>query len=331
MAGKKRRSLDADSENSDPLYRARHSLAHLMAHAVLDLRPGSKRGFGPPIDTGFYYDFVLTEPLTTDDFPKIEARMRELIEEDFPFELETLPMPDAYARLSEMGEPYKLEYAKELAAKQGLSTLSFYRSGRFLDMCEGPHVARSSDLRGRAFKLHGLAGAYWRGDEKNQMMTRVYAWGFLGDEDLERHVERYEAAQQFDHKKLGPQLELYTIDPMVGRGLPLWLPNGTVLREELEKLARAKEFEAGFVRVKSPEITRGELYERSRSAARCRYGVVSGSGSRCRWCCTRARAWRRLTCRSDPSRCRPVAWAMLASSRRSVSSTVGSSWPSRSR
>jgi threonyl-tRNA synthetase len=259
----KKRTLDADSENQDPLYRSRHSLAHVMAHAVLDLRPGSKRGFGPPIDTGFYYDFILSSPLAPEDFPKIEERMREIIKQDHTFKREDLPVEAAYQRLAEMGEPYKLEYAKELVSKYNLQTLSFYTSGSFVDMCEGPHVNHTGELKPDVFRLQSLAGAYWRGDERNPMMLRIYAWAFLTPEELKKHIERYEAAQQFDHKKIGPQLDLYTLDPAVGRGLPLWMPNGTVLRDELENLAKEEEFRGGYVRVSTPHITRGELYEQS--------------------------------------------------------------------
>ncbi len=259
----RKRTLDADSDNHDTLYRARHSLAHVMAHAVLDLRPGGKRGFGPPTDTGFYYDFVLPEALSADDFKKIEERMHELIAAGLPFAREELPLDSAYARLAEMEEPYKLEYAKELADKNRLSCISFYRSGQFVDMCEGPHVDNTSELRHYAFKLQSVAGAYWRGDERNIMMTRLYAWAFATPAELERQIERYKAAQQYDHKKLGPALDLYVLDQTVGRGLPLWMPNGTVLRDELEKLAKEEEFAAGFQRVSTPHVTRAELYEQS--------------------------------------------------------------------
>lgn len=234
-----------------------------MAQAVLELRPGSTRGFGPPIDTGFYYDFVLTQPLTAEDFPEIEKRMHRIIQARQPFAHEELPVPEAVSKLEQMGEPYKAEYARELAQKHGLTSLGFYSNGGFVDMCDGPHVQQTGDLRKSGFRLRSVAGAYWRGDERNQMMTRIYAWAFADKETLDREVRRHEEGLKRDHKKLGPQLDLYTIDPEVGLGLPLWMPHGAVLREELEKLAKEREFLAGYQRVSTPHITKARLYELS--------------------------------------------------------------------
>lgn len=234
-----------------------------MAQAVLELRPGSTRGFGPPIDTGFYYDFVLTEPLTADDFKDIEKRMRRIINQGHVFAREDLPVSQALAKLQEMNEPYKVEYAEELAQKLGLESISFYTSGPFVDMCEGPHVETTKSIPGDCFKLRSVAGAYWRGDEKRQMMTRIYAWAFEDRERLDREVRRWEEGLKRDHKKLGPALDLYVIDQEVGKGLPLWMPNGTAVREELEKLAKEEEFRAGYQRVATPHITREALYKMS--------------------------------------------------------------------
>ena len=256
-------TLGVDKDNEDPLYRQRHSLAHVMAQAVLDYRPGSLRGFGPPVDNGFYYDFILSAPISPEDFPEIEKRMRKIIAENQEFRREDLPVPQALARLEAMKEPYKVEYAKELARKQGLETLRFFTNGPFVDLCEGPHVASTRALPPDSFKLRSVAGAYWRGDERNSMMTRLYAWGFENKKVLDEQVARYEALQASDHKKLGPFLDLFVIDPEVGKGLPLWLPNGTAIRDELEKLAREEEFRAGYHRVATPHITRERLYELS--------------------------------------------------------------------
>ncbi|MEZ4270918.1 MAG: threonine--tRNA ligase [Myxococcota bacterium] len=252
-----------DRHNQDPLYKIRHSLAHVMAQAVLELRPGSTRGFGPPIDNGFYYDFVLSAPITAEDFPEIEKRMKHIIKQRQKFVYEELPIAEALARLEEMGEPYKVQYARELADKHGLTSLSFYTNGPFVDMCEGPHVESSGDLPKGAFRLRSAAGAYWRGDERNQMMTRLYAWAFASKEELEQHVRRHEEGLKRDHKKLGPQLDLYTIDNDVGKGLPLWLPHGTAIRDELEKLAKETEFRAGYQRVATPHVTKENLYHQS--------------------------------------------------------------------
>ncbi|MEJ2133074.1 MAG: threonine--tRNA ligase, partial [Gammaproteobacteria bacterium] len=247
----------------DALYRVRHSLAHVLAQAVLEVRPGSTLGFGPPIADGFYYDFILSEPLSEEDFPEIERRMRRILKKRQKFEREDLPREAAMARLDEMGEPYKREYAEELFAKQGIEKLSFYRNGPFLDMCEGPHVDNTRDIPGDAFKLRSIAGAYWRGDSDNVMMTRIYAWAFEDKQALDGYIERWEEAQARDHKKLGRELEIFRIDSLVGRGLPLWLPNGTVIREELEKFAKEMEFQAGYQRVATPHLARVELFEKS--------------------------------------------------------------------
>ena len=247
----------------DQLYRIRHSLSHVLAQAVLEMRPGSTLGFGPPIKDGFYYDFILSEPLTEDDFPELERRMKKILKKGQRFYREDLPAADAFARIDEMGEPYKAEYARELVQKNNLKELSFYRNGPFLDMCEGPHVDTTKEIARDAFKLRNVAGAYWRGDSDNVMMTRIYAFAFETREALEAHVVAYELALERDHKKLGRELGIFRIDNEIGRGLPLWLPNGTVLREELEALAKEMEFKAGYQRVATPHLAKVDLYWRS--------------------------------------------------------------------
>lgn len=252
-----------DRNEDEDLYRIRHSLAHVLAQAVLELRPGSTLGFGPPIADGFYYDFILSAPITEDDFPEIEKRMKRIIKSAQKFEREELPREEALARLDEMGEPYKREYALELFEKKGLEHLSFYRSGPFLDMCDGPHVNTTRELPAGAFKLRSIAGAYWRGDSDNPMMTRIYAWAFKTKEDLEAKIKAHKEALARDHKKLGRELDLFHIDDEIGKGLPLWLPNGTVIREELEKLMKELEFQAGYERVATPPLAKTDLYYRT--------------------------------------------------------------------
>ena len=246
--------------SKDQLYRIRHSLAHVMAQAVLEMREGSTLGFGPPIDDGFYYDFILPEPITEADFPELERRMKRILKKGQRFYQEDVPVAEAYERLSTMQEPYKQEYAAELVSKGDLETLSFYRNGPFLDMCEGPHVDTTRDIPRDAFKVRNVAGAYWRGDAKNVMMTRIYAWAFASREELDAAVSAYQLAQERDHKKLGRELDLFVLDDDVGRGLPLWLPNGTIIRDELEKLAVELEFKAGYQRVATPHIAKTELF-----------------------------------------------------------------------
>lgn len=247
----------------EKLYKVRHSLAHVLAQAVLDFREGSTLGFGPPIRDGFYYDFALSSPINEEDFPEIERRMKKILKSGQRFYREDLAKNDALARLDEMGEPYKKEYAIELCEKFNLDTLTFFRNGPFVDMCEGPHVDTTRDIPRDAFKLRSVAGAYWRGDSDNQMLTRIYAWAFLTKGELDGHVDAYLKAQERDHKKLGRQLGIFAIDNEIGRGLPLWLPDGTVIRDELEKLACELEFRAGYKRVSTPHIAKRSLFYRT--------------------------------------------------------------------
>jgi threonyl-tRNA synthetase len=247
-------------EMDDALDRIRHSLAHVLAQAVVEIRPGSTLGFGPPIKDGFFYDFILSEPITDEDFPKLEQAMRRIIKKGQRFYREELSRDDALNRLSEMNEPYKREYALELLDRNDVSELSFYRNGPFLDMCEGPHVDTTRDIPRDGFKLRSVAGAYWRGDSDNVMMTRIYAWAFSDKATLDLRVDEYEQALLRDHKKLGRELNIYAIDNDIGRGLPLWLPNGTVIRDELEKLAKELEFKANYQRVATPHIARRDLF-----------------------------------------------------------------------
>jgi threonyl-tRNA synthetase len=248
------------AQSADELYKIRHSLAHVLAQAVLEIRPGSTLGFGPPIKDGFYYDFILSAPITEEDLPELEKKMRYIIKLGQKFESEDLPRAEAMARLDQMGEPYKREYAEELFEKHGIQNLTFYKSGPFVDMCEGPHVQNTRQIPLGGFKLRSVAGAYWRGDSKNVQMTRIYAWAFASKEELEAHVKAHKEALARDHKKLGRELEYFVIDDEVGKGLPLWLPNGTVIRDELEKLAKELEFKASYERVSTPSLCRADLF-----------------------------------------------------------------------
>lgn len=250
-------------EHDEELHKIRHSLSHVLAQAVLELRPGSKLGFGPPIDDGFYYDFILSAPISEEDFTEIEKKMRHIIRKNQPFVREELPKADAIARIEKMGEPYKAAYATELIEKKGLSTLSFYTNGPFLDMCDGPHVENTKNLPEQGFKIRSVAGAYWRGDSKNDMMTRIYAWAFKDKAALDAHVKAWKEAQDRDHKKLGKELDYFVIDDEIGKGLALWMPNGTVLRDELEKLARELEFKDGYQRVVTPSLAKAALYHKT--------------------------------------------------------------------
>ena len=252
---------DANHPDS-PLYRMRHSLAHVLAQAVLEVRPNAKLGIGPPIESGFYYDFDLTPPLTPEELPDLEQRMRRIIQANTPFQRTDLAPDEAIRKLKASGAQYKVELAEEFKLA-GERILSFYQDGAFEDLCEGPHVQATGALPADGFKLDSLAGAYWRGSEKNKMMQRVYGLAFPTKAELDAFVARRELARQRDHRKLGQELSLFTISEEVGKGLVLWLPKGTAIREELEKLAKETEFKAGYQRVATPHITKQGLYEAS--------------------------------------------------------------------
>ena len=247
--------------DSSNLYKIRHSLAHILAQAVLEIRPNAKLGFGPPIDSGFYYDFDLDEPLSAEDLPKLEKRMRHIIKTGQVFEREELDQTEIIKRLSKDNQSYKIEQVEDLSLNN--EPLSLYHNGPFWDLCEGPHVKKTSDIPKNCFTLETLAGAYWKGSEKNNMMQRVYGLAFETVDELKKYQEKRRLAMERDHRKLNRKQNYYTISDEVGKGLPLWLPKGTVIREELEKLAKETEFLGGYKRVSTPHITREELLHTS--------------------------------------------------------------------
>jgi threonyl-tRNA synthetase len=242
------------------LYRERHSLAHVLAQAVQQQFPGTKLAFGPPIDDGFYYDFLLPKPISEENFPALEKQMRRIIAEGQEFVREDLPADQALARIEQMGQPFKLDYARELIATRNLDSLSFYTNGPFVDLCEGPHVDNTRQLPPDAFALHNISGAYWRGDERNPMLTRIYGYAFPTAAELKQHIAAVALAKERDHRKLGAELGIYAVSDQIGKGLPLWLPNGAAIRQELEKLAYEMEFKRGYKRVATPHIAHRSLY-----------------------------------------------------------------------
>lgn len=241
------------------LYSLRHSLAHVLAQAVLQIRPNAKLAFGPPVDTGFYYDFDLETPITPADLPDLEKRMRRIINEKQEFSTSTKTIADAVEYLKEQHQEYKVEYLEELAEK-GETEVGFYQNGRFVDMCRGPHVANTGLIPCDAFCLDSIAGAYWRGDEKRKQLTRIYGLAFATKLELQTFVEKRRLAAERDHRKLGKELELFKIYDEIGPGLPLWLPNGAVIKDALEDFAKEVEFKAGYQRVHTPHITKSGLY-----------------------------------------------------------------------
>lgn len=252
------------------LYKIRHSAAHVMAQAVLDFYPNTKYTIGPPVENGFYYDFELPETVTLEDLEKIEKRMRQIIAGHHAF-VKTVVSADQ-ARDVFKEQPYKLELIEGLE-KGGLDEygnpldvkpdISLYQSDTFVDLCRGPHVENTKQINPSAIKLMSIAGAYWRGDEKNKMLTRIYGTAWEKPDELKAYLQMLEEAKKRDHRKLGKELEIFMFDDEVGPGLPLWMPNGGILIEELESLAKEMEEDAGYSRVRTPNLTKEELFLRS--------------------------------------------------------------------
>lgn len=243
---------------NDPQYaeKLRHSSAHVLAAAVKELWPDAKPAIGPAIESGFYYDFDFGDATVSEaDFPKIEEKMRELVKNWKSFERREVSVEEAHKEFN--GNEYKLELIEEFA-KEG-KTLSIYKSGEFADLCRGGHIEHP-DRELKHFKLLSVAGAYWRGSEKNKMLTRIYGTAFESRAELDAHLLQLEEAKKRDHRKLGKELELFFIDDMVGKGLVMWLPNGTIVRDQVEKLAREMEEAAGYQRVVTPHIAKEELF-----------------------------------------------------------------------
>ena len=265
------------SEKYDDLYCIRHTAAHVLAQAVLEFYPEAKLGIGPPVEEGFYYDFDLgadengrARTFSPDDLPKLEKRMRQIIAGKHPLIYQEVSTEEARQRFAD--QPYKLELIEELAAGQVDEygnevdepvVISTYRQNGFEDLCRGPHVAHTGQIPVKGLKLMSIAGAYWRGDEKRPMLQRIYGTAWRNKNELKQYLQMLEEAKARDHRKLGRELEIFILDEDVGPGLPLWLPNGNIMREELEKLAKEVESRAGYVRVATPHIAKEELYIKS--------------------------------------------------------------------
>lgn len=237
----------------------RHSLAHLMAAAVMELWPDTKRTIGPAIDNGFYFDFEFSQTISEDDLPKIEAKMRELLPSWDTFERSELTAEEAKNEYPD--NQYKHELIDEFTADG--SKVSFYKSGNYWDLCKGGHVEHMSEIDPGSFKLDKLAGAYWRGDEKNTMLTRIYGLAFHTKQELDDYLNMMEEAKKRDHRRLGKELDLFVFSDLVGAGLPLFTPRGTVLREELGRYTQELRDKTGFQRVWTPVIAKTDLYKAS--------------------------------------------------------------------
>lgn len=275
-------SKQDEKQDGEQLYAMRHSLAHIMASAIQNLWPDTKFGVGPVVENGFYYDVDTADyKISEEDLPRIEKEMQKIIKADEPFVRFELPVDEAIDWAKKYGQPYKLELLNDLkragttvaknldAAELGLEAgdaskiekVSFYRNGDFTDLCRGPHV--ESTGKAGAFKLMRVSGAYWRGSEKNPQMQRIYGVAFPTEKELRTHLTMLEEAKKRDHRKLGQELDLVVFSPLVGPGLPLWTPRGTVLRNELDRYVQELRDEAGFQQVTIPHITKKDLYEKS--------------------------------------------------------------------
>ncbi|MCS7054742.1 MAG: threonine--tRNA ligase [Thermoflexales bacterium] len=264
------------------LYKLRHSLAHVMAQAVTELFPDAKPTIGPPVENGFYYDFHVPKPFTPEDLARIEARMREIVNKHVDFVRREVS--ESEARELFKANPFKLELIDGLVqgvaddmgdkptdagqatvgdARPAASVISVYTHDTFTDLCRGPHVSNTREINPDAFKLAQSSGAYWRGDERRPMLQRIYGLAFYTPEELQQYLHTQEEARKRDHRKLGAELEIFLFDDEVGPGLPLWQPNGGILIEQLEALAKKMEEEAGYERVKTPHVTKEDLFLRS--------------------------------------------------------------------
>ena len=266
-------------EQSDEVFAMRHSLAHIMATAIQELHPNTKFGIGPVVENGFYYDVDVDPKLTEDDLPKIEAKMKEIIKADYPFEHSTMDLDEAIGFFK--GQTYKLELLNDLkihgttVAKDidrtaiGINDASkvdevgIYTDGPFTDLCRGPHVDSTGKVG--AFKLMRLSGAYWRGDDKNAQLQRVYGVGFTTKDELHSYLEMLAEAEKRDHRKLGREMDLFVFSDLVGQGLPLFTPRGTIIREELNNYVQElrQTVGGGYQQVTIPHITKKDLYEKS--------------------------------------------------------------------
>ena len=239
----------------EALYRLRHSAAHILATAVTDLFPDVKVAGGPPIDNGFYYDFARETPFTPEDLERIEARMREIVAENQPFEYSEGSREEAIKRFESAGEKYKVHFVGQIPAGE---KVTFYKNGRFLDLCRGPHVASTGEVK--AFKLTHVAGAYWLGNERNEMLQRIYGTAFASPAELDAYLAQIEEALKRDHRKVGKELDLFSIHEEVGAGLIHWHPRGGMVRHLIEQFWKDEHVKRGYQLVYTPHIASEKLF-----------------------------------------------------------------------
>ncbi|MDO8442779.1 MAG: threonine--tRNA ligase [bacterium] len=252
--------MDKHTKTEDEMHEVRHSLSHLLAAVVLKKYPGTKVGIGPVIENGFYYDFLLPAPISDADLLDLQKEMRHLIAQKLDFTKEEITA--AKAKKLFAGQNFKLELIEELEEAKSLISL-YHTSDIFTDLCKGPHVKNTSEINMEGFKLTHIAGAYWKGSEKNPMLTRIYGLAFANKKELDAHLLMLLEAKKRDHRLLGEKLKIFAFSDFVGPGLPLWLPNGTVIIEELERMAKEMERRGGYKRVRTPHIAKEIMYKTS--------------------------------------------------------------------
>ena len=253
-----RKTLEDRNRASD-LERVRHSCAHVMAAAVMRIWPNAQLDIGPSTNEGFYYDFDLPDHrFTPEDFPRIEEEMKKIIKENQVFQKEVRTREEVKALLEAKGQKFKLERLNDIPEGEPIST---FTNGEFMDLCAGPHVMRTGNIK--AFKLLRVAAAYYRGKETNPQLQRLYGTAFMKKTELEEWLQMMEEAKRRDHRKIGKEMRLFAFDEDVGPGMPLWLPKGGILIAEIEKLAMETEFAAGYERVKTPHLARENMYKTS--------------------------------------------------------------------
>lgn len=246
------------SEKKFDIETIRHSLSHVMAAAVLEMFPEAKLGIGPAIDNGFYYDFDLPRTLIPEDLPLLEAKMKAIIKQNLPFERVEVTSDEAIKRLSKSDQPYKLELIEELKA-DGEKNISIYKTGDFIDLCKGPHVGNTSDLKSVSWKLDKIAGAYWKGSEKNKMLQRIYALAFETKENLQEYLKQREEAEKRDHKRIGTDLDLFSFHGECP-GMPFWHEKGMVIWNQLETLGKGLRKKYGYIEIKTPILAKNTLW-----------------------------------------------------------------------
>lgn len=256
----------ASEPKVDDLHKLRHSLAHVLAQAVQNLWPGTERAIGPAIDTGCYFDFLFAQPITDADFPRLEKEMKKIIHQGQTFRSDELTVTEAKKFWREQKQRFKVEMVEDLEKNEKVKTVTNYANvdtkGKetYIDLCRGGHVENLKEIPTDAFKVMSIAGAYWRGDEKREQLTRIYVAAFPTKKELEDYLHMMEEAKKRDHRKLGKELDLFTFSEKVGPGLPLWTARGTIIVDEVERLAKETEKEGGYLRVRTPHIAKGGLY-----------------------------------------------------------------------